>query len=919
MRRFVGRILILPFFLLCAQAAQAGHLFTQSSSNTPTWIQEGKGIAITQYGDEGGGGAGSYSINFEQPSGGVPAEATQGDPQWWQWSSGDVMRITIPLADATYTRTIAYDADAACAYDECGVTGTGTVSGTWSDLGGAGVTLPAHSGEKASYDGSDVGFDWTIVSLAGEFAIGGYRFYTTGGTIDGTGAGPLDQSSVVDAGDLPGGGGGSRDITNSDETQGGLGSSTTYAFDGGTLTVTSDESADFEIKAGGGGIAVGSGESHELSGNLSDASGVSGAFEKSGDGTLILSGTNTHSGGTTVSGGRLQVAADSALGGAGAGLTLDGGSLGITGDITTTRTVSIGAGGGTIDVDAARTFGTSGGVTGTGPLAKTGDGELRLGGASGVGGAISVQAGGLSVEGSLSAAAMSVLGDARLSGSGTVSAPVTVQGTIAPGSSPGTMTVAGDVTLTPVSNFEAEIDGRGYDSTGGAGTYDRLVLTGATSVFTADGSLRPILRGITAPATDSFSPVLGDRFRIVTTENSAGITGEFADFDAAPTGLDPRLRFDVEYGGAFIDLVIVPLSYAGLVPARNRNIRNVAAALDGIRPAATSGGSSDRALLFSGLRGLGEAATVTALGQISGQVHAFALADAADLAHGMLAHVPGLDNGRPAGGRALWTVMGGTALHFGSDGRADSYDSTHGHIWAGIDLLADRDHRAGLAIGHGTARLDAGVQGDADIRTAMLTGFAMRRAGRAEFSAKLAYGAADLDVERSVALATGAQVQRSEAEAEMIALELAAGMRHALPRGLSGRSSIALSREWVSVDAYREQGSSVTALTFGAEDFQATRLRAGYEVGRSMGNDRGAWRAGAALIRNFGDTATRDAQLAGTAWTVSSPDRRDTALEVNAGVTLRTSARARLDLDLAHVASGDRRRSSASLSYRLEF
>ena len=128
MGRLFVNIASFSFFLMVAHVAQAGHLFTQASSNTPTWIQQGKGIAITQYGDEGGAGSGNYSINFEQPTGGMPAEATQGDPGWWQWSSGDVMRITIPLADATYTRTIAYDADPACAYDQCGATGSSTLS-----------------------------------------------------------------------------------------------------------------------------------------------------------------------------------------------------------------------------------------------------------------------------------------------------------------------------------------------------------------------------------------------------------------------------------------------------------------------------------------------------------------------------------------------------------------------------------------------------------------------------------------------------------------------------------------------------------------------------------------------------------------------------------------------------------------------
>ena len=83
--------------------AKAGHMFTQASSNTPTWIQAGQGIAIQQYGDEGGSGAGNIAIYFEAPAGGVPAGATQtaNASDWWNWSAGDVMQINLPLGGTT--------------------------------------------------------------------------------------------------------------------------------------------------------------------------------------------------------------------------------------------------------------------------------------------------------------------------------------------------------------------------------------------------------------------------------------------------------------------------------------------------------------------------------------------------------------------------------------------------------------------------------------------------------------------------------------------------------------------------------------------------------------------------------------------------------------------------------------------------
>ena len=50
-----------------------------------------------------------------------------------------------------------------------------------------------------------------------------------------------------------------------------------------------------------------------LSGSVSQAPGVSAAITLSGDGQLILSGTNDYTGGTTVSGGTLDVLDSAAL------------------------------------------------------------------------------------------------------------------------------------------------------------------------------------------------------------------------------------------------------------------------------------------------------------------------------------------------------------------------------------------------------------------------------------------------------------------------------------------------------------------------------------------------------------------------------------------------------------------------------
>lgn len=70
-------------------------------------------------------------------------------------------------------------------------------------------------------------------------------------------------------------------------------------------------------------------------------------------GNLALGGTNTYSGGTTLSGGTLAISKDSNLGAPAGTLIFDGGNL-ATNSITTARPITVNATGGTIDIAAGK-------------------------------------------------------------------------------------------------------------------------------------------------------------------------------------------------------------------------------------------------------------------------------------------------------------------------------------------------------------------------------------------------------------------------------------------------------------------------------------------------------------------------------------------------------------------------------------
>ena len=151
-----------------ASPANAGHLFTQASANTPINLAAGTGIQVTQLTYEGIGTSGNVSLNFS------------GD-----WGSGDAVRITI----GSYTQTFTYDSPL-----------TGTTQ-TTSALVVNDPTLTAAGITQAA------GMQWTVIAASGTFTFTGYRIYVADGTFNGTGADTITQSQVVSEDDLTGGGG----------------------------------------------------------------------------------------------------------------------------------------------------------------------------------------------------------------------------------------------------------------------------------------------------------------------------------------------------------------------------------------------------------------------------------------------------------------------------------------------------------------------------------------------------------------------------------------------------------------------------------------------------------------------------------------------------------------------------------------
>lgn len=371
------------------------------------------------------------------------------------------------------------------------VNGTGTFSGVFHGGNNTGMTL-----EKA---GSGT---FTLAGTA-DNPVG--RVLVTSGTLElaklGTGSGvrAVNTDSVIQGGTLLLGGSGGDQIWDS-------ASLTMY---GGTLDLggTNEAFANIFSNPGVGTITNSAGTASTLTLGGNQASSLLGAVIGNGTGGMglrkeynggaVLTGTNTYSGATTITGGYIQL-----------------GSGGTTGSIGNTSGVAVSA-------NAQIVFNRSDNVSfapvisGAGGLVQNGGGilEIPLGTANPYNGPTVVNSGELKVNGSMLTSATTLNPGTILSGTGSMGPVGSLGGSIRPGNSAGILTT-GSVVASAGTSFVYELNGAtpgtGYDQLQVAG----LVDLGTTSVFTFSASYTP-------------NPAL-DRFWLIANDGTDPILGQFA-------------------------------------------------------------------------------------------------------------------------------------------------------------------------------------------------------------------------------------------------------------------------------------------------------------------------------------------------------------------------------------------------------
>ncbi|MCC6493886.1 MAG: autotransporter-associated beta strand repeat-containing protein [Pirellulales bacterium] len=149
-------------------------------------------------------------------------------------------------------------------------------------------------------------------------------------------------------------------------------------------------------------------------------------------------------------------------------------------------------------------------------LHKVGNGTIVLTGDNTYQGPTIVSRGTLRVDGThLGGDEYRINSGGTLAGSGVIDADVTVEGTLAPGASPGILHIAGDYTQTFFGTLQIEIGGLAAGA-----QHDKLLVGGAAYL---DGVLEvPIVDG---PGQPNYVPALGDVVTFLTADG--GVAGEF--------------------------------------------------------------------------------------------------------------------------------------------------------------------------------------------------------------------------------------------------------------------------------------------------------------------------------------------------------------------------------------------------------
>jgi autotransporter-associated beta strand protein len=573
-----------------------------------------------------------------------------------------------------------------------------------------------------------------------------------------------------------------------------------------------------------------------VNGNFAGTISGAGRLQQLSGGTTILSGTNTYSGGTVInSNGKLQ-------------LGTGGASGSIVGDV---------ANDGNLTINRAGTIMLGGTISGAGTFNQIGSGNTTLTSINTYTGATTVNAGTLSVNGSIASSILTTVNaGGTLGGNGIVGNTTINGGTLSPGNSIGTLTVQGSLVFTAASSYMVEVS---------PGNADRVNVTGTAT-----------LGGATVNAGFAAGTYVAKQYAIINA--TGGVSGTFgAQVNTnLPAGFHSSLSYDANNAYLNLALNFVPPPSGGL----SGNQQNVANAIvgffnsngsipivfggltpTGLTQAAgeTATGSQqttfDAMTQFLGLLldpfidGRGDApapaASATPYAEDSDGANAYAASGRKRTSAEREAHAAVYNKAPPRNPvfDPRWSVwvagFGGSQT---TDGNvALGSNNTTSRMFgmaAGADYIFSPRTIAGFALAGGGTNFSVvnGGTGRSDLFQA--GAFVRHKVGAAYISGALAYGWQDITTDRTVTIA-GIDRLRAQFNANAFSGRVEGGYRFVTPwiGGVDITPYAAAQFTTFDLPAYAEQalsGANTFALAYGSKSVTATRSELGLRTDKSF-------------------------------------------------------------------------------------
>jgi autotransporter-associated beta strand protein len=507
---------------------------------------------------------------------------------------------------------------------------------------------------------------------------------------------------------------------------------------------------------------------------------------------------------------------------------------------------------GTLNFNRSDAVTYSGSIFDTGIVQQNGSGILTLAGVNTYTGATNVNAGTLSVNGSIASSSLTTVNaGATLGGNGIVGNTLINGGTLSPGNSIGLLTVQGSLVFTAASSYMVEVS---------PVNADRVNVTGAAT-----------LGGATLKASFAPGAYVAKQYTIVNA--TGGITGTFNSFVTTnlPSNVSTSLGYDAH--NAFLNLTLNFSIPGGL----NANQQNVGNALTNFF---NSTGGIPLAFAALSPAGLTQAAGETATGSqqttfsamtqfvttlldpfIAGRIDGAAPAGAMPFAEEGEANAYASAGRRRSGAEreayaaiankappripsfeARWSVW---AAGFGGSQTTDGNvalgsNNTTSRVFgmaAGADYMFSPFTIAGFALAGGGTNFGVvnGGSGRSDLFQA--GAFVRHTAGAGYISGALAYGWQDITTDRTVTIA-GIDRLRAQFNANAYSGRVEGGYRFVTPWIDAGFTPYAAAQfTTFDLPAYAEQvlsGANTFALGYAARSVTATRSELGIRTDKSF-------------------------------------------------------------------------------------